>query len=68
MTANFAGAMTRFRLFEANSVWGQMPALAKRYMAPEEYLQIERCAAFRSEYFQGGMVAMAGAGRLNTTA
>lgn len=32
-------------------------------MSPEEYLEIERAAEFRSEYYQGEMFAMAGAVR-----
>lgn len=37
-------------------------ALAQRevYLSPEEYLQIERAAEFKSEYFAGEMFGMAG--------
>jgi Uma2 family endonuclease len=38
-----------------------MSAAAKTYLTPEEYLAIERQAAFRSEYYGGEMFAMAGA-------
>ena len=31
-----------------------------RKLTPAEYLDIERAAAYRSEYFDGGMFAMAG--------
>jgi Uma2 family endonuclease len=33
------------------------------YLTPEEYLVIERKAAYKSEYIDGGMVAMTGASR-----
>ena len=33
------------------------------YLTPEEYLAIERKAAYKSEYVDGGMVAMTGASR-----
>ena len=39
-----------------------MSALPKSFLTPEQYLAIERAAEFRSEYFQGEMFAMAGAG------
>ena len=39
-----------------------MSALPKPFLTPEQYLEIERAAEFRSEYFQGEMFAMAGAG------
>ena len=35
----------------------------KTYLTPEEYLEIERKAEFKSEYYRGEMYAMAGAGR-----
>jgi Uma2 family endonuclease len=38
-----------------------MSTLAKTFLTPEEYLEIERKADFKSEYFQGEMFAMAGA-------
>lgn len=38
-----------------------MQAQSKTYLSPEEYLEIERRAEFRSEYFNGEMFAMAGA-------
>src|SRR6266496_1463986 len=39
-----------------------MSTLAKTLLTPEQYLEIERKAEFKSEYFQGEMFAMAGAG------
>ncbi|HMD71178.1 MAG TPA: Uma2 family endonuclease [Bryobacteraceae bacterium] len=38
-----------------------MSATPKTYLTPEQYLEIERAAEFKSEYFQGEMFAMAGA-------
>ena len=38
-----------------------MSELPKPYLTPEQYLEIERAAEFRSEYFQGEMLAMGGA-------
>jgi Uma2 family endonuclease len=38
-----------------------MATLTKTYMTPEQYLEIERKAEFKSEYYQGEMFAMAGA-------
>ncbi len=38
-----------------------MSCLSQTYIAPEEYLAIERGAGFKSEYFKGEMFAMAGA-------
>ncbi len=32
----------------------------KTYITPEEYLEIERKAEFKSEYFNGEMFALAG--------
>lgn len=40
-----------------------MSTSPRTYITPEEYLEIERKAQFRSEYFQGEMFAMAGASR-----
>lgn len=40
-----------------------MSALAIPYVSPEQYLQIERKASFKSEYWSGQMFAMAGASR-----
>jgi Uma2 family endonuclease len=34
----------------------------KNYIPPEEYLANERLAAFKSEYYQGEVFALAGAG------
>src|ERR1035438_8108092 len=34
----------------------------KTFLTPEQYLEIERKAEFKSEYYQGEMFAMAGAG------
>jgi Uma2 family endonuclease len=38
-----------------------MSTLPKPHLTPQEYLEIERQAEFKSEYFQGQMFAMAGA-------
>ena len=38
-----------------------MATVPKHYVTPEEYLQREKDAEFRSEYFRGEMFAMAGA-------
>lgn len=40
-----------------------MSTQPKRYITPEEYLEIERKAEFKSQYFRGEMFAMAGATR-----
>ena len=37
-----------------------MSTLPKTFLTPEEYLEIERKAEFRSEFYQGEMFAMAG--------
>jgi hypothetical protein len=34
-------------------------------VTPEKYLEIERQAAYKSGYYQGGMFAMAGASRVH---
>src|SRR5271157_1026194 len=39
-----------------------MSTQPKTFLTPEEYLEIERKAEFKSEYYQGEMFAMAGAG------
>ena len=38
-----------------------MSTQPKHLLTPEEYLEIERKAEYKSEYFQGEMFAMAGA-------
>ena len=38
-----------------------MSTLPKTYFTPEEYLQIERKASFKSQFYRGEMFAMAGA-------
>ena len=38
-----------------------MSTLSKSYLTPEQYLEIERKAEFKSEYYQGHMFAMSGA-------
>jgi Uma2 family endonuclease len=38
-----------------------MSTQPKHYITPEEYLEIERAAEFKSEYYQGEMFAMSGA-------
>ena len=40
-----------------------MASAASSNLTPEEYLERERKAEFRNEYFQGQMVAMGGANR-----
>lgn len=40
-----------------------MTAQPQRKISPEEYLELEREADYKSEYFQGEVFAMAGAGR-----
>jgi Uma2 family endonuclease len=39
-----------------------MSTQSKHLLTPEEYLEVERKAEFKSEYYQGRMFAMAGAG------
>jgi Uma2 family endonuclease len=39
-----------------------MATQPETYLTPEQYLEIERKAEFKSEYYQGEMFAMAGAG------
>ena len=39
-----------------------MSTLPKTLLTPEQYLEIERQAEYKSEYYQGEMFAMAGAG------
>ena len=38
-----------------------MPAQPKSYLPPEQYLTLERSAAYKSEYWRGAVFAMAGA-------
>ena len=38
-----------------------MSTLSKSFLTPEQYLEIERKADFKSEYYQGEMFAMSGA-------
>jgi len=38
-----------------------MSTLSKPYLTPDQYLEIERKAEFKSEYFQGEMFAISGA-------
>ena len=40
-----------------------MSTLPKTYITPEQYLEIERKAEFRSEYYSGEMFAMSGTSR-----
>lgn len=40
-----------------------MPTPLKPFLTPEEYLEIERKAEFKSEYFGAEMLALAGASR-----
>jgi Uma2 family endonuclease len=40
-----------------------MSTQAKPFLTPEQYLEIERKAEYKSEYFQGEMFAMGGASR-----
>lgn len=44
-----------------------MSAVPKRKLTPAEYLAIEKTAAFKSEFFNGEMFAMAGASRPHNT-
>lgn len=37
-----------------------MSAQSRPYLTPEQYLEIERAAEFRSEYYKGRMYAMPG--------
>jgi Uma2 family endonuclease len=39
----------------------RLSTLPKTYLTPEQYLEIERKAEFKSEYYQGEMFAMSGA-------
>ena len=45
-----------------------MSTQPKNYLTPEQYLEIECKAEFRSEYYQGEMFAMAGASRVHNLA
>ena len=38
-----------------------MSTPSKNYLTPEQYLEIERKAEFKSEYYQGEMFAISGA-------
>lgn len=38
-----------------------MSTQAKPFINPEEYLEVERAAEYKSQYYQGEMFAMAGA-------
>ena len=38
-----------------------MSTLSKTFLTPQQYLEIEREAEYKSEYYQGEMIAMAGA-------
>ena len=40
-----------------------MSSQSKTFLTPEQYLSIERKAAFKSEFYNGEMFAMAGASR-----
>ena len=42
-----------------------MATQPKTFLTPEQYLEIERAAEFKSEYYQGEMFAMAGAVRVH---
>lgn len=42
-----------------------MSTQPKTFLTPEQYLEIERRAEFKSEYYQGEMFAMSGATRLH---
>ena len=42
-----------------------MPTHQKTFLTPEQYLEVERRAEYRSEYYRGEMFAMSGATRLH---
>src|SRR5208283_6215017 len=42
-----------------------MSTQSKGYLTPEQYLEIERKAEFKSEYYQGEMFAMSGSRRVH---
>jgi Uma2 family endonuclease len=42
-------------------------SLPKSYLTPEQYLEIERKAEYKSEYYDGEMFAMSGASRAHNT-
>ena len=44
-----------------------MSTQSKLYLTPEQYLEIERKAEFKSEYYQGEMFAMSGASEVRRT-
>ena len=41
-----------------------MATQSKTFLTPEQYLEIERAAEFKSEYYGGEMFAMGGARRV----
>ena len=43
-----------------------MSTQPKTFLTPEEYLEIERLADYKSEYYQGEMFAMAGSSGTTT--
>ena len=45
-----------------------MSTQPKTFLTPEQYLEIEREAEYKSEYYQGEMFAMAGAGEAHNRA
>ena len=45
-----------------------MSTLSKPFLTPEQYLEIERKAEFKSEYYQGEMFLMGGALRCSIPA
>lgn len=45
-----------------------MSAVPKPYLTPEQYLEIERAAEFRSEYYRGEMFSRAGASEAHNLA
>lgn len=44
-----------------------MSTLSKTFLTPEEYLELERKAEYKSEYYNGEMFAMSGASRKHNT-
>lgn len=50
-------------IFGNNNSSKDMTAQPQKYFTPQEYLELERAAEYKSEYYQGEIFAMAGASR-----